>query len=208
MDVKIASSIKKVGCIGCLSCIGILFLICIFIFVYTSPHDENLYYIEDADMYVNFNRNGGGDMGCVSFGKTIEDIDRKLDCVMVNRKRNYNASIVIEKAGDSIFFDVGFEGEIIIESSTHYHICPLFPPPVEIKIKELDGSVRTAKTFDRTYDKRFRDNAGNYLNLVYAWDKYWHEKNPLLVEDEYIYGKINYDKVKKLDPIDRKHHGK
>lgn len=197
------SSAKKYGCIGCI-CILILFII--FIFILTFHREEYLYYIENEDMYVMYKRNSGSNMASVCFGKTKEDIDNKLDYFQIDRTKwdSRSVTIVKEKSCDAIFISVSSEDYVDIKSSVHYQISSLVPPITEVKSYGLDESEHISSVIDKTYDKWLRDNASNYMTIMYfGWDRFWHEKNTLLVIDEYSCGRINWDKVKRFEPIRR-----
>ena len=197
------SSAKKFGCIGCI-CFFFLFIISIF--VLTFHCEEYLYYIENEEMYVMYKRNSGGTMASVFVGKSMEDIDNKLDYFQIDRTKwdSHSVTIIKEKSSDTIFISVPSEDYVDIKSSVHYQISSLIPPIEEVRSYGLDGSEHTSRVVDHTYDKRFKENAGNYTTIMYlGWDRFWHEKNTLLVVDEYSSGRIDWDRVKQFEPINR-----
>lgn len=195
------SSVKKYGCIGC---ICFFFLSIIFIFVLTFHREEYLYYIENEDMYVMYKRNSGSNMAAVYLGKAIEDIDNKLDYFEIDRTKwdSHSVTIIKEKSSDTIFISVSSEDYVDIKSSVNYQVFSLVPPIKEIKSFGLDDSEHISRVVDKTYDKWLRDNASNYMTIMYfGWDRFWHEKNALFVIDEYSCGRMNLDKVKQYEPI-------
>lgn len=195
----------KYGCFGCFGAICLFFIGYLFIYIYTFNHEKCIYYIEEIDTYILFDRNGNEDMGYVCFGKTIEDIDKKLNCFLINRTRwdAHSVEIIKSKVNDSIFVITQSEEDMKVVSSIHYVISSLFPSRKEVTSYGLDDKVHKSIVIDQAYDNRFRDNASDYFTILYNWDCKWHKKNPLLIEDGYNIGRRNYGKVKLLDPIKR-----
>ncbi len=157
-------------------------------------------------MYVMYKRNSGRNMASVYFGKTMEDIDNELDYFQIDRTKwdSHTVTIFKEKFSDTIFISVSSEDYVDIKSSVHYQISSLVPPIKEIKSYGLDDSEHISRVVDHTYDKRFKENAGNYMTIMYfGWDRFWHEKNTLFVIDEYSCGRINWERVKQFEPIYR-----
>lgn len=193
--------IKVAGC-GCISCIVAIWTVIIYIFVYTYSPEETLYYIEDVDMYVLFDRNNGGNEGCVYLGETLEDIDKKLDGFKVNRTYwdTHSANFNIDCTKDSIFVIASEEKGDTVVSSTNYVICLLRPIVKEITCYGLDGEESTSRVGFGHDTKRFRANPNNYIHISYNWDAFWHEKNPLEI---CFLGKPDSSCIKYIDPIER-----
>ena len=188
----------KNGCIrfasyGCLSCIVVILFLFLFIVIYTYS-GENLYYIEDDNMYVSFKKCRGNEV-YVYFGKTVEDVDNKLDGykVQVRMLDNHYIWFIKDCTKDSIFLIQDVETTTIL-SSTHFVFVPLPPIIEEVTCYDLNDN-KSIELRNRGYDEtRFRNNPNNYKTFFYNKDKFWHQMNSLMI----LYHEYTY-----IDPIER-----
>ena len=188
---------------GCFGCMGIIIACIIAFFIFTSHGERYLYHIESENLYLFMERNSSGDSGYVYLGRTIEDIDNKTDYFKVKRSgEDYNLLMLKQKSGDSIFVRVNKKNDIRICNSTYFPIAALFEDRKQAGWYDpLTEKRGIAYVPDTIYDKRFRDNPNDYIMILYWWDAFWHEENPLRVSDKFSKGKWDRGNLVEIKPI-------
>lgn len=138
---------------------------------------DQLFFIENEQIYVRTQRDVDREFTRMSFGKTKEDIENESDYVLIDRY-NYEevlSSFIKQRDSDTLFITLFCEERAIKEiKSTHFQLVYL-PSDVIIYAEKDKKHWQTLPS----YCQRFIDNPDNYSAYRIVWKDnkmYWQER--------------------------------
>lgn len=177
--------VKNKLIIGCVCSLFLSVIIIVITFtVYTTYKDKHLFYVEGEDIYVQTDRNSGGDSAYVYFGKTKNDIIQKKDYFCIIRDNDLNSYIefIIKKGCDSIFLIKENSNDVRICKTTNFRLVKHHEQREEVRIYnsfENPDSYSIGHLPDKEFLRRFKEKPNDYSVFFFYWSEFWHEPNNL-----------------------------